>query len=157
MKDIKLIRQVHKTKTGTTLIYTAEYDGEKCYAIVHKESGFITVFDYDKRVWTSMNRFMRGKKYSIAYDREPSGLPRFKLVTAVNGRGSIDLRQFLWARYNKRNLSSLQGRVYLRQDDRADNFCDLRRYNVYIPGESIEGRDDITVQLISNPKDEDKK
>lgn len=157
MKDIKLIRQVHKTKTGTASIYSAEYDGEKCYAIVHKESGFITVFDYDKRVWTSMNRFMRGKKYSIAYDREPSGLPRFKLVTAVNGRGSIDLRQFLWARYNKRNLSSLQGRVYLRQDDRADNFCDLRRYNVYIPGESIEGRDDITVQLISNPKDEDKK
>ena len=94
MKDIKLIRQVYKTKTETASIYTAEYDGEKCYAIVHKESGFIAVFDYDKRVWTSMKRFMRGKKYSIVYDKDPSGLPRFKLVTAVNGRGSIDLRQF---------------------------------------------------------------
>lgn len=157
MKDIKLIRQVYKTKTETTSIYFAEYDGEKCFAIIHKESGFTAVFDYHRQVLESMKRFMREKKYSIAYDKDPSGLPRFKLVTAVSGRGNIDLRQFLWSRYNKRNLSSLQGGVYLRQDDRADNFCDLRRYNIYIPGESIEGREDITMRLISNPKNEDEK
>ncbi len=155
--DIQLKRQVYKTKTETAAIYAAVYDGEKCFAIVHNETGFTTIFDYDKRIWESMRRFLREKKYSIAYDKDPSGLPRFKLVTAVSGRENIDLRQFLWARYNKRYLSSLQGRVYLRQDDRADNFCDLRRYNIYIPGESIEDREDIIVRLISNPKNENEK
>ena len=154
MKDIKLGRQVYKTRTETTSVYTAEYDGEKCYAVVHKETGFTTVFDFEKRIWESMKRFMREKKYSIAYDKDPSGVPRFKLVTAVRGRENIDLRQFLWAKYNKRYLSSLSGPVYLRQDDRADNFCDLRRYNIYMPGESLDGRDDITVRLISNPNTE---
>ena len=157
MKEIKLKRQIYTTKTETTAVYTAVYDHEQCYSIVHKESGFITVFDYDKSVWGAMRRLMREKKYSIAYDKDPSGMPRFKLVTAVSGRENIDLRQFLWAKYNKRHLSSLSGPVYLRQDDRVNNFCDLRRYNIYMPGESLNGRDDITVRLISNPNNENEK
>ena len=157
MKDIKLKRKLFTTVKGTTAVYTAEYNGDKCYAIVNGETGFIAIFDYDdNRVWDSMRRFMSDKKYSISYDKDPAGLPRFKLATSVSG-GNIDLRQFLWARYNKRRLSSLDGRVLLRQDDRADNFCDLRRHNLYMPAESIAERENIALRLVSNPNNENEK
>ena len=158
MVDIKLNRQVYKTSREKTSVYSAVYMDEKCYAIVHHETGFISIFDYDKRVLKSMKRFMREKGYYLFYDKDPSGLPRFRFCTTTGQRSCIDLRQFLWARYNKRYLATLQGFVSLRTDDRAENnFCDLRRFNIFMPGESIENRDDIAVRLISNPKDENEK
>ena len=152
MNELILKRKLYATKTETSAVYSAEYDGEKCYAIVHKETGFTAVFDYDKRIWESMKRLMREKKYTIAYD--DSTIKRFKLVTAVSGRENIDLRKFLFARYNKRYLSSVDGKIYTRQDYSEDNFCDLRHHNIYLAGDSLDGRDDITVRLTSNPKDE---
>ncbi len=158
MIDIQLKRLVFKTSREKTSVYSAVYMNEKCYAIVHRETGFIAVFDYDKRVLASMKRFMREKGYSLFYDKDPSGLPRFRFGTTTGQKSYIDLRQFLWARYNKRYLSSLQGFVGLRTDDRAEsNICDLRRFNIFMPGESIENRDDIAVRLISNSKNENKK
>ena len=154
MNGINLKRKLYTTKTDTSAVYSAEYDGEKCYAIVNNRTGFTAIFDYDKRVWESLKRFMREKKYSIAYDKDPSGLSRFRLVTAVSGAEDITLRRFLWARYNRRYLSNAKGVVHLRQDNRADNWCDLRRHNIYLAGDSLEGRDDVTVRLISNPKNE---
>ena len=94
MNGIILKRKLYKTKTETSAVYSAEYDGEKCYAIVNNGTGFTAIFDYDKRVWESLKRFMREKKYSIAYDKDPSGMPRFKLVTAVSGRENIDFSSF---------------------------------------------------------------
>ncbi len=154
MKEIKLGRKVYTTSKNAVSVYAAVYDGEKCYAIVHGGTGFTTVFDYEKRVWESMKRIMREKGYTLHFDNDRPEFPRFRLYSD-NGR--IDLRQFLWARYNKRYLSSVDGKVYLRQDDRADNFCDLRHHNIYLGGDSLEGRDNITVSLISNPKEENNK
>ena len=61
MQSIIYGAKVYETARGTNAIYEAEYMGEPCYAIIHKQSDFVTLFDGDKRIFNSlMCRFRFG-------------------------------------------------------------------------------------------------
>lgn len=157
MQSIIYGAKVYETARGTNAIYEAEYMGEPCYAIIHKQSGFVTVFDRDKRIFNSlMCRFRLG--YCLSKEYDCAKLPRFRLVKHDKKAAKIDLRKYLYARYKKFSLSKVSGIVYVKQDNREqDNILDLRRCNIYVPGESTGHREDVSISVISRPGNPDEK
>lgn len=151
MQSIIYGAKVYETARGTNAIYEAEYMGEPCYAIIHKQSDFVTLFDGDKRIFNSlMCRFRFG--YCLSKEYDCARLPRFRLVKHDKKATKIDLRKYLYARYKKMPLSKVSGIVYVKEDNRErDNVLDLRRCNIYVPGESIEHREDISLSIVARP------
>ncbi len=149
MEDIKLKRKLYTSGGGAMTVYSAVYEGDKCYAVVHATSGYTVVFDHEIRVWKAMKRLIRRKGYYLNYDNT-AGRKRFRFASKTAGESRIDLSRFLWTSYNKQPLTSLEGRVYLKECDNG-NVCDLRRRNLCVPSESIENRRDLTIRVISNP------
>ncbi len=116
-------------------MYRATYDGEKCYAIVHWNSGFRAIFD-DKYVYEKLVKRLKSG-FVLYLEKDSCGLSRLRLQKkGIN----IDLRQFLMAKYNKQKQDYYKGlQVYVYKDNRStENFLDLRRRNVYLPGKRIE-------------------
>lgn len=155
-KDLHLIHELDTSQKRVVTIYSAEYKGEACFAIVHLPSGFTTVFDKYRRIYNAIKRKLK-QGYHIVIDYDNARLPRFRLIMSDKEHANIDLRQFLYARYNKTRLRNISGSVQLREDSRRqDNILDLRGRNMYIPGESIEHRKDVSVSVVArqgNPQE----
>ena len=148
MPDLRIRKELQSKRAGACRIYSAIYDGRRCYAIIHALSEFVMIFE-DSGVYRELVKKLRSN-WRIYFTRRTNGIPAYSLWKS--GNKPIELTRFIAAKYDGRSPEDYAGFVVKAFDDmrRTDNFLDFRRYNVSLPGFDLRHRDDIDYQCDEN-------
>lgn len=153
---IKVGKEVYQSNSGKNIIYEAEYNGEPCYLAAHVNYEHKALFDYDKKVLnTVIGKIKRDGAY-VCDHKKKCDIFKFR----SNGKKpSITLRYILFGKYNGIAPSKVKEMEIDISDDSLQkyNISDLRSCNLYDAGECRPYTDTRSIEIISNPNDENDK
>ncbi len=150
-KSLSLQTELFQSKSGSNKIFDAVYHGEACYALVHTSTDCKVLFDHDEKVLESVKRKIRTDGGFSCYQNK-DGHKHFKIAHARRG-GSVQLRAFLFSRYQKLSLDKVHGKRIMLHDRTAEtkDIYDFRSANLYEAGISIQTSKLVSVKMIERP------
>lgn len=140
----------------TCSIYEVIYEGKPWYCIEHTKTEHKEFFEYDQTIYRDITNKIR--RCGISANKKPSG----NIILSFNPKGrerTISLRQYLMAKYKNVPLSKVQRHMPKLLDKTllAYGFADVRKCNLYDPGESRLQKGNVDIRLHENPNDPDNK
>lgn len=157
-KDVPILGAVvYTSQKGTNEIYESFYNGESCYCILHKSTGYKALFTHDEVILKSIKNKI-DRCGALACNTKKNGYGAFTFHPKKK-ESKIALSEYLFAKYNGVSLQKIHGHKIRRLNEslQEQRIADLRKCNLYDAGGHNSITKKLDVKVIANPENESQK